>query len=143
VLRAQAIGVWGAMIGLSMALGPVLGGALVDALSWRAVFFVNVPIGVAAIALTAWCVPESRAERPRRLDPVGQLLVIARNMSVDPATQRPTAPYSALQRPTALQGDTRRDTDETARLAETSQLAGRFRKLWQVLGSSQRWLSQG
>ena len=74
--RAQAIGVWGAVIGLSMALGPVLGGALVDAVSWRAVFFVNVPIGVAAIVLTALYVPESRAERPRRSDPVGQLLVI-------------------------------------------------------------------
>ena len=74
--RAQAIGVWGAVIGLSMALGPVLGGALVDAFSWRAVFFVNVPIGVAAIVFTALYVPESRAERPRRFDPVGQLLVI-------------------------------------------------------------------
>src|SRR5207302_1572004 len=75
--RAMAIGAWGAVFGLSMALGPVVGGALVDAISWRAVFFVNVPIGLAAILLTALYVPESRAERPRRLDPVGQLLVIA------------------------------------------------------------------
>ena len=75
--RAQAIGLWGAVFGLSMALGPVLGGALVDGVGWRAVFFVNVPIGVAAIALTAMFVPESRAQRPRRLDPVGQLLVTA------------------------------------------------------------------
>jgi len=74
--RAQAIGVWGAVFGLSMALGPVVGGALVDGISWRAVFFVNVPIGLAAILLTALHVPESRAERPRRLDPLGQLLVI-------------------------------------------------------------------
>ena len=74
--RAMAIGAWGAVFGLSMALGPVVGGALVDAVSWRAVFFVNVPIGLAAIVLTAWFVPESRADRPRRLDPVGQLLVI-------------------------------------------------------------------
>ena len=74
--RAQAIGVWGAVFGLSMALGPVVGGALVDASSWRAVFFVNVPIGLAAIVLTALYVPESRAARPRRLDPVGQVLVI-------------------------------------------------------------------
>src|SRR5205807_4727018 len=63
--------------GLSMALGPVVGGALVDSVSWRAVFFVNVPIGLLAIALTAAFVPKSRADRPRRLDPVGQLLVIA------------------------------------------------------------------
>lgn len=74
--RAQAIGVWGAVFGLSMALGPVVGGALVDGVGWRAVFFVNVPIGVAAIALTARYVPESRAEHPRRLDPLGQLMVI-------------------------------------------------------------------
>jgi EmrB/QacA subfamily drug resistance transporter len=74
--RAMAIGAWGAVFGLSAALGPVLGGALVDAFSWRAVFFVNVPIGLLAIGLTALYVPESRAERPRRLDPVGQLLVI-------------------------------------------------------------------
>jgi EmrB/QacA subfamily drug resistance transporter len=75
--RAQAIGIWGGVFGLSMALGPVLGGALVDASSWRAVFCVNVPIGLLAVLLTAVYVPESRATRPRRLDPVGQVLVIA------------------------------------------------------------------
>jgi len=75
--RAQAIGVWGAMFGISMALGPVLGGFLVDAISWRAIFLVNLPIGLAAIVLTALFVPESRAPHPRRLDPVGQVLVIA------------------------------------------------------------------
>ena len=74
--RAQAIGVWGAMIGLSMALGPIVGGALVDSLGWRWVFLVNVPVGLLALALTAMFVPESRAPRPRRLDPVGQALVI-------------------------------------------------------------------
>jgi EmrB/QacA subfamily drug resistance transporter len=73
--RAQAIGIWGAVAGISIALGPVLGGALVG-LSWRAVFLVNIPIGLVAIALTARFVPESRAPRPRRPDPVGQLLVI-------------------------------------------------------------------
>src|SRR5689334_1985081 len=74
--RAQAIGVWGGMIGLSMALGPVIGGALVDSVGWRAVFFVNVPIGVIAFVLTTLYVPRSRAARPRRLDPIGQILVI-------------------------------------------------------------------
>ena len=74
--RALAIGAWGAVFGLSMALGPVLGGALVDSVGWRAVFFVNVPIGVVAFVLTTLYVPRSRAARPRRLDPVGQVLVI-------------------------------------------------------------------
>jgi MFS family permease len=64
------------VIGISMALGPVVGGALVDSVSWRAVFIVNVPIGLAAILLTALFVPESRAPRARPLDPVGQVLVI-------------------------------------------------------------------
>jgi EmrB/QacA subfamily drug resistance transporter len=74
--RAQAIGIWGGVIGISMALGPVVGGALVDSVSWRAVFIVNVPIGIIAIVLTALFVPESRAEHPRRIDALGQVLVI-------------------------------------------------------------------
>ncbi|PRY33044.1 MFS transporter [Pseudosporangium ferrugineum] len=74
--RARAIGVWGGVVGLSMALGPVLGGALVAALGWRSIFWINVPVGLAAIALAAAFVPESRAARARRLDPVGQLLVL-------------------------------------------------------------------
>jgi EmrB/QacA subfamily drug resistance transporter len=74
--RAQAIGMWGGVFGISMALGPVLGGALVDSVGWRAIFLVNVPVGLLAIVLTAMFVPESRAARPRRSDPVGQLLVI-------------------------------------------------------------------
>ncbi|MET1004477.1 MAG: DHA2 family efflux MFS transporter permease subunit, partial [Propionibacteriaceae bacterium] len=74
--RARAIGVWGGVVGLSMALGPVLGGVLVAGLGWRSIFWINVPVGVAAIALAALFVPESQAERPRRLDPVGQILVL-------------------------------------------------------------------
>ncbi|HEY2769736.1 MAG TPA: MFS transporter [Solirubrobacteraceae bacterium] len=74
--RAQAIGLWGAVFGLSMALGPVLGGVLVDASNWRLVFLVNVPVTIVAIILTALFVPESRAPHPRRVDPVGQVLVI-------------------------------------------------------------------
>src|SRR5436305_3338589 len=74
--RAQAIGVWGAVFGISIALGPIVGGALVDAISWRAVFLVNLPVGLVAIVLTMLFVPESRAPRPRRIDPVGQVLVI-------------------------------------------------------------------
>jgi EmrB/QacA subfamily drug resistance transporter len=74
--RARAVGIWGTLFGISMALGPVLGGALVDSVGWRSVFVVNIPIGIAAIILTALFVPESRAPRPRRGDPVGQVLVI-------------------------------------------------------------------
>lgn len=74
--RAQAIGVWGGVVGVSSALGPLLGGALVDAVGWRAIFWINVPIAVTAVILTGLLVPESRAARPRRFDPVGQLLVI-------------------------------------------------------------------
>jgi EmrB/QacA subfamily drug resistance transporter len=74
--RARAIGVFGSMSGLALALGPILGGALVDGLGWRAIFWVNVPIVVAAIVLAALFVPESRAARARRFDPVGQVLTI-------------------------------------------------------------------
>ena len=74
--RARAIGVWGGVVGLSMALGPVVGGLLVESVGWRGIFWVNVPVGIAAIVLTAQFVPESKAPRARRLDPVGQLLVI-------------------------------------------------------------------
>ncbi|GJF28698.1 MFS transporter [Kitasatospora sp. NE20-6] len=74
--RAQAIGVWGGVVGISMALGPLLGGFLVDTAGWPAIFLINVPIGLAAFALTLRYVPESRSPRPRRLDPVGQLLMV-------------------------------------------------------------------
>lgn len=74
--RARTIGVWGGVFGVSMALGPVIGGALVDAIGWRSIFWINVPIGIAAIVLAAVFVPESRAARARRVDPVGQLLIV-------------------------------------------------------------------
>jgi EmrB/QacA subfamily drug resistance transporter len=75
--RARAIGVWGGVFGLSMAMGPVIGGALVDSVGWRGVFWVNIPVGIAAILLTALFVPESKAARARRPDPIGQILIIA------------------------------------------------------------------
>jgi EmrB/QacA subfamily drug resistance transporter len=74
--RAQAIGMWGATVGISLALGPVLGGALVQGVDWRAIFWINIPVGLLALGLTMRFVPESRAPRPRRLDPVGQVLVV-------------------------------------------------------------------
>jgi EmrB/QacA subfamily drug resistance transporter len=74
--RARAMGVWGSVFGLSLALGPVLGGVLVSGIGWRAIFWINVPVGITAIILTRLFVPESKAERPRHLDPLGQVLVI-------------------------------------------------------------------
>jgi EmrB/QacA subfamily drug resistance transporter len=74
--RARAIGAWGAVVGISLALGPIVGGALIEADSWRAIFWINLPIGLLAFVLTALYVPESRAARPRRVDPIGQALVI-------------------------------------------------------------------
>lgn len=74
--RARAIGIWGAVVGLSMALGPVVGGVLVSAGSWQWVFWVNVPLGLVALALTLAFVPTSRAARVRAFDPVGQVLVV-------------------------------------------------------------------
>jgi EmrB/QacA subfamily drug resistance transporter len=74
--RAKAIGLWGSVAGLSLASGPVLGGLLVSGIGWRSIFWINVPVGLIAIALTQRFVPESRAGQPRRLDPPGQLAVI-------------------------------------------------------------------
>jgi EmrB/QacA subfamily drug resistance transporter len=74
--RARAIGVWGGAVGISLGLGPVIGGILVETVGWRSIFWINIPIGIAAIGLTARFVPESKAPRARRVDAVGQILVI-------------------------------------------------------------------
>ncbi|QNK01412.1 MFS transporter [Dyella telluris] len=73
--RARAIGIWGAVAGVAMALGPVIGGALTQSIGWRSIFWVNLPVGAAAMLLAARYIPESKAPHPRRVDPVGQLLV--------------------------------------------------------------------
>lgn len=75
--RAQAVGVWAAVVGVSMALGPVVGGVLVSSVGWRSIFWINLPVGLAAIVLTLRYVPESRAPKARKVDVPGQLLVIA------------------------------------------------------------------
>ncbi len=75
--RGAAIGAWAGFSALTTALGPVLGGWLVDALSWRAIFFVNIPIGVATVLLAYWRVPESRDDTAGGVDWRGGLLATA------------------------------------------------------------------
>jgi len=72
--RARAIGVWGAIFGASLALGPVIGGVLIDLFGWRSVFWINLPVGAAAIAACAVLIPESRSTTIGGIDPVGQTL---------------------------------------------------------------------
>jgi EmrB/QacA subfamily drug resistance transporter len=72
--RGTAFGVWGAITGVAVALGPVIGGALTTALSWRWIFFVNLPVGVVALAITLWKVDESRYREGRRIDWIGFVL---------------------------------------------------------------------
>lgn len=74
VERARAIGIWGGVVGISMALGPIVGGALIEYVGWRSVFWINLPICALAVVLTAAFVPESKSSRLRSFDPIGQLL---------------------------------------------------------------------
>jgi EmrB/QacA subfamily drug resistance transporter len=74
--RARAIGIWGATVGVSMALGPVVGGLLVGSVGWQSIFWINIPVGLAALVLAGRFIPESKAAKARRVDPIGQLLVI-------------------------------------------------------------------
>ena len=68
--RAMAIGIWGGVSGLGVALGPVIGGAVVDGISWEAIFWINVPVALVAIPLVLWALPESFGRR-QPLDLVG------------------------------------------------------------------------
>ncbi len=72
--RTAAIGIWAAVAGLGFGLGPILGGLLIQAFDWSAVFWVNVPLGIAAFVVTALGVRESRDPGARRLDPLGAVL---------------------------------------------------------------------
>src|SRR5215471_5829493 len=69
--RGVAFGVWGAVIGISTALGPVLGGVITTNWSWRGIFLVNVPIGLLAVVVTAWKAEESKSPRPAPPDWAG------------------------------------------------------------------------
>ncbi|HEV7657427.1 MAG TPA: MFS transporter [Mycobacteriales bacterium] len=74
--RGRAIGVWAGAVGLAVAIGPVVGGALLEHFWWGSVFLVNVPIVIAGIAAVAVLVPESRNPAPGRIDLVGVLLSV-------------------------------------------------------------------
>ena len=74
--RAQAIGIWAGVSGISLALGPVLGGVMVDAWGWQSIFYLNVPIGVVALTITALVVSESKNPEGRGLDVTGQVLAV-------------------------------------------------------------------
>jgi len=71
--RGAAIGIWGGITGLGVAAGPVVGGAIVQGLSWQWIFWINVPIGVVSLVLSAFLLRESRGPRPQ-LDLVGLVL---------------------------------------------------------------------
>jgi EmrB/QacA subfamily drug resistance transporter len=75
--RAKALGVYGATIGASFAIGPLVGGALTSAFGWRSIFIINIPIGIAALAITRKYVRESRDPQPRRIDWAGQTALTA------------------------------------------------------------------
>ncbi|WP_406489041.1 MFS transporter [Streptomyces phaeochromogenes] len=100
--RARAIGVWGGVVGISMAAGPLVGGLLVDSVGWRSIFWINLPVGLTALLLTLRYVPESRAPKARRPDPVGQVLVIALLASLTYAIIE--APSSAVAQTLAFGG---------------------------------------
>jgi EmrB/QacA subfamily drug resistance transporter len=75
--RGRAIGTWSGFTAITAAIGPVLGGWFIEHGSWRWVFFINVPLGVAVLGLTLWKVPESRADnRSQRFDWLGGLFAV-------------------------------------------------------------------
>ncbi|WP_329406489.1 MFS transporter [Nocardia vinacea] len=79
--RSAAIGIWGGISGLGVALGPLIGGAVVEGLSWQWIFWINVPIGVLVLPFAARALSESHG-RVKRLDPLGLLLSAGGVLSV-------------------------------------------------------------
>src|ERR1700722_18109274 len=72
--RGTAIGIWGGITGLGVALAPLLGGAIIQGIDWQWIFWINVPVGVAAAVASAFMLTESRGPRPR-LDLAGPPLI--------------------------------------------------------------------
>jgi EmrB/QacA subfamily drug resistance transporter len=92
----KAFGLFGPVIGLSAVLGPVIGGVLTDALDWRAIFLVNVPLGLAALLGGRRLLPESRADDPPTLDlPGAALVTVAAGLLVYPLIQGREAGWPA------------------------------------------------
>jgi EmrB/QacA subfamily drug resistance transporter len=75
--RAKAFAAYGATIGASFALGPLVGGALTSGIGWRAVFYINIPLGIAALAASYAWVRETRDPSPRAIDRIGQATLTA------------------------------------------------------------------
>lgn len=71
----MAMGAWGGIIGLSSAAGPIVGGLLVEHVSWQSVFFINVPVGIVALAMGLWVLTESKARALSKVDWLGVVLL--------------------------------------------------------------------
>jgi EmrB/QacA subfamily drug resistance transporter len=80
--RNRALGIWGAVAGAGGAAGVLLGGVLTEELTWRWIFFVNVPIGLASAALAPHCIPESRSESETRAFDLGGALTSVAGMGL-------------------------------------------------------------
>ncbi|NTW29472.1 MAG: MFS transporter [Coriobacteriia bacterium] len=74
--RGMAMGIWGAVSGAATAAGPLLGGVLTDAFSWRYIFFINLPIVLIAIPFALWAIPESKDNRSHKVDWLGAALSV-------------------------------------------------------------------
>jgi DHA2 family methylenomycin A resistance protein-like MFS transporter len=98
--RANAIGIWAGCNGLALAVGPTVGGLLVDAAGWRSIFVLVVPVSAAAMALAIKSVPESSDPKGRRLDPAGQTFAIAALASLSFVTIE--GPHWGFTSPTIL-----------------------------------------
>jgi EmrB/QacA subfamily drug resistance transporter len=75
--RGRAIGTWSGFSAITAAIGPVIGGWLIEHVSWRAIFFINIPLAIFVMAISFWRVPESSSAEKGRLDWVGAVLIAA------------------------------------------------------------------
>jgi DHA2 family multidrug resistance protein-like MFS transporter len=75
--RAKAIGIWAGLNGLGIVLGPIIGGFMVQHFNWNSIFFINIPVVIVALILGQFFVPDTRDDKPRKLDILGNLLSLA------------------------------------------------------------------